>query len=143
MPLGYRVGEPQEQNAIKVIRFEVNELGNTHLLTEISKKLHVEPYLDPITSAIEKRFGRDATAMWLCDTLEQAKDRYGKCGEPYGVVIPEDAIMVSNLGDDGKLWLWKTPKSEDTGILNFLSKWLVTILAIALALMKVFGYRTI
>jgi hypothetical protein len=107
--VGYRVGEPQEIDAKKVIEFEVLELGNEHLLTDLAKALSTEPKLPSINRAIDEQFGVDAEAMWLCDTPAQAQRRYGP-GEAYEVEIPVDAIVGSDLGPDGKLWIWLSRK---------------------------------
>ena len=113
-PSGYRVGEPQETNALKAIEFEVLELGNTHLLTDIGKAFNVEPTLDMIKQAITQRFGEDAIATWLCDSPAWAQKRYGP-GEAYKVTVPKEAIVGSDLGEDGKLWIWtKEPNRNVT-----------------------------
>jgi hypothetical protein len=104
-PTGYRVGEPQFTNASKVIEFEVEEMGNAHLLDDVGKALNVEPTLDAINLAIRQRFGSDAVAMWLTDEPEVAEKLYGP-GEAYEVTVPGDAILGSDLGRDGKLWIW-------------------------------------
>jgi len=103
--IGYRVGEPQKTDAKKLIEFEVVELGNKHLLVDIGKALGVAPNLESIVKAINDRFG-EAEAMWLCDTPEWAEKRYGP-GEAYVVQISEEAIIGSDLGPDGKLWIWR------------------------------------
>jgi len=103
--IGYRVGEPQETNAKKLIEFEVVELGNKHLLVDIGKALGAPPNLESVVKTIEDRFGKDAEAMWLCDTPEWAEKRYGP-GEAYVTRIPEEAIVACDLGPDGKLWIW-------------------------------------
>jgi hypothetical protein len=116
-PVGYRVGEPLETNALKVLNFEIIEMGNTHLIADVAKALNVQPSWDAIRKALIDRFGEDAKAIWLVDTAEQAERRYGPQGafpiegEVYPVNIPSDAIIGSDLGEDGKLWIWsKTPE---------------------------------
>jgi len=109
--LGYRVGEPQVTNAKALVEFEVEELGNEHLLVDVGKALQCEPNLEAIKTVFDKRFGVDAEAMWLCDTPEWAEKRYGP-GEAYEVEIPSDAIVLSDLGPDGKLWIWRKPGSN-------------------------------
>lgn len=109
--VGYRVGEPEETNAKKVIEFEVVELGNEHILVDVGKALNVTPTLPVIKGAIDERFGPGAEAIWLCDTLEHAVKRYGP-GEAYSVEIPPDAFVISDLGPDGKLWIWRAHAEE-------------------------------
>lgn len=114
---GYRVGEPQETRAVDVIEFEVVALGNHHIAKDVCKALGGKdcevgddpaPIMDYIKTLIEKRFGVDAIAMWLCDSPTWAEKRYGP-GESYKVMVPKEAILGSDLGTDGKLWIWKRP----------------------------------
>lgn len=114
MAVGYRVGEPQETNAKKLIEFEVVESGNVPMLDYLAAALNCEPTLESIKNAIDRQFGADAIGMWLCDSPEWAVERYGP-GEAYSVDIPEDAIVGTDLGSDGKLWIWRkeeTPKAS-------------------------------
>ena len=103
--VGYRVGEPQETNAKKLIEFEVIESGNVHMLKYLAEALHCAPTLEAIKTAIDSQFGADAVGMWLCDSREWAEKRYGP-GEAYSVEVPSDAIVGTDLGPDGKLWIW-------------------------------------
>ncbi len=110
-PIGYRVGEPQETNAKKLIEFEVVESGNVPMLDDLAKALKCQPTLESINWAIDDQFGADAIGMWLCDSPEWAEKRYGP-GEAYSVEIPSDAILTTDLGEDGKLWIWgKEPRA--------------------------------
>ena len=111
-PVGYRVGEPEKTNALKVLEFEVVEMGNAPLLEYVGKAFDVAPTLDSIGKAITERFGSDAVAIWLTDTKEQAEFHYGP-GEAYKVIIPKEAIMGCDLGEDGKLWLWSKNATID------------------------------
>jgi len=106
MTVGYRVGEPAETNAKKVIEFEVVESGNEPMLDYVAAALHCEPTLKSINKALDAQFGSDAIAMWLTDTPNLAEKHYGP-GEPYEVKIPPRAIIGVDLGEDGKLWIWR------------------------------------
>lgn len=110
--VGYRVGEPEETNAKKVMEFEVLELGNEHVLVDVAEALNTDPTLLSVNKAIDERFGSDAEAIWLCDTPEEAVKRYGP-GEAYEVRIPANAIVGSDLGPDGKLWIWRAHAEEE------------------------------
>lgn len=103
--VGYRVGEPQETDAKKLIEFEVVESGNVPMLDDLAAALNCEPTLESIKTAIDRQFGADAIGMWLCDSPEWAEKRYGP-GEAYEVRIPVDAMVGTDLGPDGKLWIW-------------------------------------
>lgn len=105
---GYRVGEPQFDNAKEIIEFEAKDLGNEHLLIDLAQALGCEPNLESINRMIERTLGPGAKAMWLCDSPEWASERYGP-GEAYPVDVPQGAIVGCDLGDDGKLWLWRNP----------------------------------
>jgi len=106
MAIGYRVGEPEETNAKKLIEFEVVESGNVPMLDYLAAALKCQPTLESINRALDDQFGSDAIGMWLCDSSEWATKRYGP-GEAYPVEIPEDAIVGVDLGVDGKLWIWR------------------------------------
>jgi hypothetical protein len=111
-PVGYRVGEPEKTNALKVLQHEIVEMGNAHLLDDVGKAFNVAPTWDSISNAITGRFGSDAVAIWLTDTKEQAEFHYGP-GEAYKVTVPKEAIIICNLGEDGKLWLWSKNATID------------------------------
>jgi len=104
--IGYRVGEPLETRAIDVIKFEVQELGNDHMITDVAKALKCAADLLSIERELESRFGTDAIGMWLCDNGEWAKKRYGP-GDLFKIEIPMDAVIGSDLGEDGQFWIWK------------------------------------
>jgi len=110
---GFRVGEPEKTRAVDVIKFEVEELGNDHMITDVAAALGTARDLASLEAAIRQRFGEDATGMWLCMDPEWAKKRYGP-GDLYKVMIPVDAIIGSDLGDDGQFWIWrKQPGQEE------------------------------
>lgn len=104
--IGYRIGEPEEKNARKLIEFEVEELGNEHLIQDLSNTLGTKATLQAVFNALHYRYGPDAVAMWLCASPEWAVKRYGP-GEAYSVEVPSGAIVGSDLGPDGKLWIWR------------------------------------
>jgi hypothetical protein len=113
--IGYRVGEPGETNARKLIEFEVEELGNEHLIADLANVLGTKSTLQAVLSALHYRYGPGAVGMWLCDSPEWAEKRYGP-GEAYRVKIPAGAIVGSDLGPDGKLWIWRAEASPSNPI---------------------------
>ena len=103
---GYRVGEIGESKASQVIDFEVEELGNDHILTDAAKVLNSKPAKSAVLEVIDSCFGKDAQAVWLTKTKKRAEEMYGP-GEANKITIPEGAVILSNLGDDGQLWVYK------------------------------------
>ena len=104
--IGWRVGEPSETNAKRIIEFEVTDSGNEHLLVDLAKAFSCEATLASVLGAVDSKFGPNATALWLCDSPEWAVYRYGP-GEAYSVEVPADAVLGCDLGPDGKLWIWR------------------------------------
>lgn len=108
-PFGYRVGEPQKTRAVDVLRFEVEDSGNAHMVTDAARALKLDfttATLDTVLAEIEKRFGPDAVAIWTTQDPEWASKQYGP-GTVFRVEIPSDALVLSDLGSDGQLWLWR------------------------------------
>lgn len=106
---GYRVGEVAEANAINVLDFEIDELGNEHIITEAAKALHVEPTKEDVQQAIKERFGPDAQAIWLCSTRKRAEHMYGP-GVADKIRIPRGAVVISDLGADGRLYVYRNQR---------------------------------
>jgi hypothetical protein len=112
--IGFRVGgEHGTYPAKLVIPFEVEELGNDHILEEASKVLHCKPNLDAIKKALTDKWGADAKALWLCDNKSDAREHYGRdleTGKRIGgmskVILPVNAEVISNLGANGKLYVF-------------------------------------
>jgi hypothetical protein len=103
---GYRVGEPAETSASKVLEFEVEQLENEHILSEVSRTLNCQPSLDSIKKTVCDRFGPAAQAVWLCKNRSHAEKMYGP-GNVYSVTLPSNAVKISDLGEDGQLWLYE------------------------------------
>ena len=102
---GYRVGEVAADKAAAVITFEIEELDNTHILREAAKQLNCQPTLPAVLKAVETRWGPKAKAIWLGDNKKWIEERYGP-GRANKVLLPENAVILSNLGDDGKLYVY-------------------------------------
>lgn len=112
--VGYRVGTPEITKAADVIDFEVKQLGNTHIVEDAARALGTIPVVDATEEAViaevEKRFGPDAVALWLVRDPEYANERYGP-GVVLKVTVPSDALVLSDLGEDGQLWVWPKAKA--------------------------------
>ena len=66
-PKGFRVGgEFGTYPATLVVPFEVEELGNTHILQEASKVLQWESNLEAVKKVITDKWDANAKALWLC-----------------------------------------------------------------------------
>jgi hypothetical protein len=116
---GFRVGgEFGTYPATLVVPFEVEELGNTHILEEASKVLQCEPALEAVKKAITDKWGANAKALWLCDNRADAREHYGRdleTGKSTGVIskvtLPVNAEVISNLRSDGKLYVFNGEES--------------------------------
>ena len=114
---GYRVGESEERRAESVVRFEVEELGNNHIISEAAEKLGCKATLADVLDAVRKGWGSNAQAVWLCDRKSDAEAEYGYAGRldeagksppdrAFRVELPENAEVISDLGTDGKLYIY-------------------------------------
>ena len=106
MVVGYRVGTPEVTKAVDVINFEVSKLGNAHIVADAARSLDRAADIQAVLEEIEKRFGVDAIAMWLTQDPEWANKRYGP-GMVLRVEVPPQALVISDLGEDGQLWVWR------------------------------------
>jgi hypothetical protein len=111
--VGYRVGRPEVEDAARVINFEVTELSNAHIISDAARALDVAllgtdqaANLAAVLAEIEKRFGPGAVAMWTVQEPEWAIERYGP-GVVYRVVMPEGTLVISDLGHEGQLRVWR------------------------------------
>jgi len=69
--------------------------------------------LDAIKKAIINKWGPNAKALWLCDSRTDAREHYGRdleTGKRTGaistVTLPLNAEVISDLGSDGKLYIF-------------------------------------
>src|SRR5208283_4111735 len=113
-PKAFRVGgEFGTYPATLVVPFEVEELGNKHILEEASKVLQCESNLEAIKKAITDKWGANAKALWLCSNRADAREHYGRdleTGKRTGaistVTLPINDEVISDLGSDGKLYVF-------------------------------------
>jgi len=115
---GWRVGDSEVTKADRVITFEMEELGNEHVVEEASRKLGTKPFLKDVLEAIEKRWGANAQAVWLCDKKSDAEHNYGYAGRldetgrtkpdsAFKVTLPSNAEVLCDLQDEGKLYVYQ------------------------------------
>ena len=93
--------------ASEVLRFEIDELGNDHILTEIMAAfgLPKTPTTEEAISLIERRFGVDAKVLWLA-TQESVKRYCDEGEEPEYYDLPGGAVIISDLDAEGQLFLF-------------------------------------
>jgi hypothetical protein len=101
-------------SARSVLEQEVLEQGNDDMIQEAQTALNLPveneiqvpaKSLKSLIYEIENRFGPDAVAIWLgCRSC--VIQNYGEPGEePDEYKIPDSAIVISDLGDEGQLFL--------------------------------------
>lgn len=102
------------RNARSVLEQEVLDQGNEDMIQEAQSALNLpveKEIQDPARSLksliyeIESRFGPDAIAIWLgCRSC--VIQNYCEPGEePDEYRIPDSAVVISDLGDEGQLFL--------------------------------------
>lgn len=132
MPTGYRHGsigeytggDPKHASiAWKALDYEYRELGNAHLLQDVSKFLGMPTASwNNIIKEFRKRYG-DATGMWLTRTKKDADELYGEYGNLEKHQYREEDV-VSDLGSDGIFVLQGTTLSDlDTGYADENGEW--------------------
>jgi len=106
----------------EIIYHEAMEMGNDHILEDVCKALgitdldcsgrgHEDNPLDPrevdaIIDRVAELYGPGARALWL-GTLNTVLSRYCTDDEvPESYPIPPEAIVLSDLGPDGALFLF-------------------------------------
>ncbi len=104
---GWRCGLEAVTRVSEVFRFEVEELGNVDMLDQLMEALDLDtrPTIAEAISILDKRFGRNSTAVWL-GTKENVMEMYCQEGEePFDISL-KGAVLISDLGLDGQLFLW-------------------------------------
>jgi len=114
---GYCMGSPEHLKVKKVLEFELKELGNIRIIEEAAKSLGCSKDLASVLKAIEKRWGQDAEAVWLCDNKKGGETSYGysrqfektdktKLDGTYLITLPENAEAIIDLKGEGKLYVY-------------------------------------
>jgi len=104
------------RNVIDVVETEIFGLGNEHVLRDSCRALGIPVAsccIENLILDLKKRYGGDAEnsyAIWL-GRYEDVKESY--CGPdetPERVPIPTDALVLSDMGPEGALFVWRKPK---------------------------------
>jgi hypothetical protein len=102
------------RDARSVLEQEVLEQGNEEMIQEAQSALNLpveKEILDPSKSLrllvyeIEDRFGPDSIAIWLACRSCVIQNYCEPGEEPDEYKIPDSAIVISDLGDEGQLFL--------------------------------------
>jgi hypothetical protein len=129
--IGYRTetacGEGY-RDAKAVIDHEIRELGNVEEQSEIAERLGLprNSSLEEINEQIDRRFGPDAKVLWLTTKegvkwylTENAEDNIDSRMSPEEIdaaidryKIPDNALLVVDLGSDGQLFLMSNKDFE-------------------------------
>jgi hypothetical protein len=120
---GYRCesyGGSGVRDAKSVLEQEVLERGNEDMIQEVQTALDLPPReKDPASSLkrifqeIDYRFGPDAVAIWLGCRSCVIENYCEREEEPDEYRIPDSAVVISDLGDQGQLFLM--PKKDFEG----------------------------
>jgi hypothetical protein len=108
------------RDAKSVLEQEVLEQGNEDMIQEVQTALDLPSReKDPASSLkrifqeIDYRFGPDAVAIWLGCRSCVIENYCGPEEEPDEYRIPESAVVISDIGDEGQLFL--IPKKDFEG----------------------------
>ena len=123
--MGYRTenqSDHEEHIGAEVIKFEINELGNQDIIDtcNLLYNLHVKTAQDLI-QVLNNKLGKDFNILWLAsdpfDCLEfysdnhkhyhnlaDAKDEDGQAIDLTEYTVPDNAILISDIGPDGQLF---------------------------------------
>ena len=97
---------PGPTDILKVAMFEISILGNMDIIDTLIKSEQIEEkwqmpiYIQDMISIGYKR------AVWLCDREEEAETYSDDPGSIYKICL-DNAVLISDLGPDGKLWAYK------------------------------------
>lgn len=127
--VGYRSNNygysPRPIKAEDSIEHEVRGLGNIHVLKDVERALRLRPApkrsdedivlaLDRVFEEINRRFGPNAMTLWLA--TRKGVGRYLSNRErPSEYIIPRSAIIISDLGPEGQLFLASKAAWESVG----------------------------
>lgn len=89
------------RNAREILKFEIEENGNESMLKEACDALKTTKCSK---KSVYKRL-EGLTGIWLA--TKQGVERYCEGATPDEIKIPKKAIAISDLGDDGVLFVWK------------------------------------
>jgi hypothetical protein len=105
----------------EVVRFEYEELNND-MTDQMIEALNLPTKLTPeqVFGQIKQEYDDKYDAVWLA-TEEETREHYCDGDEPEGYIIPPDAIVLQDLGNDGALFL--LPKQRKNPATPFTATW--------------------
>lgn len=99
--IGYRIGYPEERVAWEALNFEYEDLGNEHILEDVSGFIKVKGDQPTVLKAFRQKY-EGAEGIWLTRTKEDAIQHYNGRFSDYILVYKYNPDMViSDLGEDG------------------------------------------
>lgn len=112
-----------ETNLYDIVEFEMEELENIDIPAYLAEQYCYagsEEDSEEVIEFLKGRFPGYKYALWLC-SKEAVKDLYSDfdLGDDFEITayeIPDDAVIISDLGYDGRLYITKTrmyPMEED------------------------------
>lgn len=97
-----------------ILEYETKELGNKDIYYTLRERYNLQIDLrksvdscnEIVVNFFQQKFhGVEPLAVWLCDTVENVRDLYLKYGNILEVFLPNSAIVASDLGREGKLYV--------------------------------------
>lgn len=119
MIVGYRTLESSFNGIISlfkdVLEYETLELGNVDIYLTMRELYNIKLDLrwkrqkcnEIVMQFLRNKYrGIDIYCVWLCSDIQDVKRLYARNGESIiRVYLPDNALLVSNLGPDGKLYV--------------------------------------
>ena len=119
MIIGYRTKDSSFNKILvpfkEVLEYETKELGNVDIYLTMRELYNIQIDLrwskdrcnNIIIGYIKQRFRNiEPLCVWLCESQYAVKELYAKDNEEIiRVILPGNALLVSNMGYDGKLYV--------------------------------------
>lgn len=119
MIVGYRTLESSFNSIVApfedVLEYETLELGNVDIYLTMRELYNIKLDLrwkcqkcnEIVMQFLRNKYrGTGIYCVWLCDDIQDVKRLYARNGEEIiRVYLPDNALLVSNLGPDGKLYI--------------------------------------
>ena len=119
MIIGYRTKDSSFNKILvpfkEVLEYETKELGNVDIYLTMRELYNIQIDLrwskdrcnNIVIGYIKQRFRNiESLCVWLCESPYAVKELYAKDNEEIiRVILPGNALLVSNMGYDGKLYV--------------------------------------
>lgn len=119
MIIGYRTKDSSFNKILvpfkEVLEYETKELGNVDIYLTMRELYNIQIDLrwskdrcnNIVIGYIKQRFRNiEPLCVWLCESTYTVKELYAKDNEEIiRVILPGNALLVSNMGYDGKLYV--------------------------------------